>query len=511
MKNKNKLKKKGFDERFDQGEETIDFSSGIITHGLSKTIKLPPMDVSASLILKGDERIKTYAESFVYTGSCDFVLIPRDWQDVTQALRQAHALKTPVTFAGSRTAMTGASIPDSGMVISLEKMNRFLDMGASHGEMVAKAEPGILLGDFKNKISDENYFYPPDPTSFREAQLGGTLATNATGEDSYFFGSTRKYVQELKLILADGSEKTITRKQIPIISTKNKAGYFLEGEEIDHLIGSEGSLALIREATLKILPQDHDFFSALIPFSSFESCLDFVVQTKTHGPKLRAMEFLGPGAYEIFISQKGIPSFPKGTVCLVYLKKDFENEKNEIACTEIFTWLQNFFKTEPSFLDSVFIALSPKQKENIRQWRHFVPATVNENNRKRMEAGGGKISTDWWVPTEFIIPMMSWVYSESQKMGVDFLVFAHIGDGHPHWNYLTKNPDEKKRVENFVEVMCRRAVAYGGGVAGEHGIGKIHHNYLAIQHSAKTIQKMRELKTRWDPHWILGRNNLFSF
>lgn len=467
----------------------------------------------SSLIFKGDERIKTYAESFVYTGNPDVVVIPRDWVDVSEILASSHAKKIPVTFSGSRTAMTGASIADGGVMIALERLNRVLDIGVSktHGMVVARLQPGIILADLKQAVAEQGFFYPPDPTSFREAQLGGTIATNATGEDSLLYGPTRRYVRELKILTCEGKEKNLIRKKIPVMTTKNKVGYFLEGEEIDYFIGAEGTLGLITEALVEVLPDPREHFSALIPFSDFKPALEFVAQTV---PSLhpRAMELIGPGAYEIFLQQEGLPPFPENTTCLIYLKLEYLGDQGrEVVLKALMKWLEFCYHEGNSFLESVFLGETQKQKDDIREWRHHVPLMVNENNRKLMENGGGKISTDWWVPRAHLVSFMLEVFEESKNLGVDFLVFAHIGNGHPHWNYLTKNAAEKKRVESYVETVLRRVARLGGGVAGEHGIGKIHHNYLAIQHSAKTIQKMRELKTKWDPHWILGRNNLFSF
>ncbi|MBI4411494.1 MAG: FAD-binding oxidoreductase [Deltaproteobacteria bacterium] len=470
-------------------------------------MKIPHSD---QFILKSDSRIQTYKDNPTYTGHPDALYFARDFRDVAEILKECNERKLPVTFCGSRTSLTGSSAANEGLVVSLEKKDRFLDLwtDSKTGETLAKAEPGILLGDFKKKIAEAGSFYPPDPTSYKEAQLGGTVATNATGEDTFLYGPTRKYIRELKILTSTGTEKIIKRARMPVIPSKNRAGYFLDGEEIDEMIGSEGTLGLITEVTTAVLPQRFDHFSLLIPFNDFLASIEFVVRTVESTLRPRALELIGPGAIEIFRTHPDVPQFPKGTKSVIYLKQEFGKSDLSNKSDEWLKWIEKFYreKGHPDWSESIFFGESEKQKDDIRAGRHHIPATVNEEARGWHESGGGKISTDWWVPIDKLLPMMKWVYTKSLKL--PFLVFAHIGNGHPHWNFLTKNASEKKMIHDFVLEQCKRAVGYGGGVAGEHGLGKIHRDYLTIQHSKTTIAKMIDLKKKWDPNWILGRGNI---
>ncbi|MBI2340226.1 MAG: FAD-binding oxidoreductase [Deltaproteobacteria bacterium] len=490
---------------------------------------------SGSFILKSDERIQTYKDNPTYTGNPDALCFARDFHDVAEILKECNERKLPVTFCGSRTSLTGSSSADSGLVVALEKKDRFLDVwkDPKTGEVLARAEPGVLLGDFKARVAEAGlrragaapaaqagYFYPPDPTSYKEAQLGGTVATNATGEDTFLYGPTRQYVRELKILTATGEERILKRSRMPVISSKNRAGYFLEGEAIDEMIGSEGTLGLITEVTCAVLPHSRGHFSLLIPFNDFLASIEFVVKTVQSSLKPRAVELIGPGAFEIFAKHPDAPRFPEGTKSVIYLKQEYQSDGSDKPpggksdrSDEWLQWVEAFYRERghPDWSESIFFGESEKQKDDIRTWRHHIPATVNEEARRFHEEGGGKISTDWWVPIHQLLPMMEWVYAESLRLlalKIPFLVFAHIGNGHPHWNFLTKNSAEKRTIHDFVLEQCRRAVKSGGGVAGEHGLGKIHRDYLPIQHSRETIARMVALKKKWDPNWILGRGNI---
>ncbi|MBX7148673.1 FAD-binding oxidoreductase [bacterium] len=468
-----------------------------------------------NLVSKDDSRLLTYKDSTVYKGNPDGLYFAKDVKGLSDFVGYCFHHKIPITPCGSRTAMTGASQADSGYLLAFEKMDCLLDIATDPVTKtpIAICEPGILLGDLKRKVEEAGFFYPPDPTSYKEAQLGGTVATNATGEDSFLYGPTRRYIRELQIVTADGQTQTLKRKTMPAMTTKNKAGYFLDGEEIDYLIGSEGTLGIITQITVDLIKPPFGFFALLIPFKTFDDTLN-AVEKLSVGDQLnpRAIELIGPGAFEIFCEQKEIPQFPDKTTSLLYVKQEYISEADYDK--KLSLWLevlQNFYEEHgcKGWEEYLFVAKSDKEKEALRAFRHYIPQMVNERNRKFLDTGGGKISTDWWVPPNKMKNFMLTIYDESIKQKIPFLVFAHIGNGHPHWNYLTRDNIEKARIEKFVEDVCRRAVGLGGGVAGEHGVGKIHHNYLEIQHNASVVQKMLALKKKWDPSFLLGRGNIF--
>jgi len=481
------------------------------------TVTTPQPDKLSPHLASDPEILAQYARDPVYQGSPDFVFRGTDLKTTAEILLFANQKKIPVTFCGSQTAMTGAGVADSGIALTLNPFNKLIDIGTDRktGETFAICEPGILLGDLKQQVWDAGYFYPPDPTSFREATLGGTIATNATGADTFKYGPTRSYISELQILTAQGLTKTLSRSQPLVLQHfKNKAGYFLDGEEIDHMIGSEGTLGLITQIKIRLLPnQGRDVFYMVLPFSCFEKSLQAVSILCRFAQRPRALEWIGPGAAPYFQSSAACPESLQHESCFLYLKDEFI-DANDLQ-KKIKTWFEQLtilYKNlgEPKSLDRVFVATTQKQKDDLHTARHHIPLKVNEEYFPYTKIGGGKIGTDWWVPQTHLLQMMLSTYRDAVDAKIPFLVFGHIGDGHPHWDFLCRNADEHAKATALVEKQCRQAVQYGGGVAGEHGIGKLKKKLLSIQHPPEIIAKMQAIKNRWDPQHILGCGNIFG-
>lgn len=467
---------------------------------------LPSLSTAPSALARHDR-------DMVYQGHADYVCEATDWQTVGEAIAWCHAEKMPVTFCGSHTSMTGASAPDGGVALSLGKFARILDISRHpDGTGTVVAEPGVILGDLKRAVASAGLFYPPDPTSFNEAQLGATVATNATGEDTFRYGPTRLYVRELEILDASGNHRTLKRlRPAPMLPFKNTAGYCLDGEEMDQVIGSEGTLALITRLTLDLLPDPGTPFLMVLPFDDFWNCLRAVVKLATGALKPRALELLGPGTGAYFRSCPACPVELMSGEIFLYLKDDYRDPTEfDRKTTAWFETLEKIYGElgESQSLERVHLASAPRQLEALRQCRHHIPLKVNEDYFPFVAEGGGKIGTDWWVPLHHLEDMMLEVQKEAETLNIPYLVFGHIGNGHPHWDFLTRTPEEKSKAWEFVKRQCRKAALFGGGVAGEHGIGKIKRELVALQHAPKVIGKMVELKTRWDPNWILGRGNI---
>ncbi|MBF0105640.1 MAG: FAD-binding oxidoreductase [Deltaproteobacteria bacterium] len=468
-----------------------------------------------TLLSTDPDKLTQFSKDAVYAGAPQYAYAARDFQETAEVIAYCRAENIPVTFCGSQTSMTGASVADSGLALSLTAKNKIIDIGlGSDGAPYVVTEPGVVLADLKKAVLDAGYYYPPDPTSFNEAQVGATIATNATGEDTYKYGPTRRYVEELELILANGTKKTIARKKpVPQNIIKNTAGYFMDGEEIDEVIGSEGTLALISKIRLRLLkPDKKNIFVLLLPFSDFDRCIRAVLLLTAQPHKSRALELVGPGAAEIFKSCKSCPNELKNENCFLYIKDEYA-EDNDFQ-KGVYGWfclLNEVYRNvdDLACFDRIFLAKTDEQLKSIHDCRHHVPLKVNETCFEYIKDGGGKVGTDWWVPLQHLYKMMTDTHTEAQLLQLDFLVFAHIGNGHPHWNFLTQNKTDHQRAIDFVKKQGELAVRYGGGVAGEHGIGKIKKYLMAIQHRPAVLNKMRAIKKRWDPDFILGRGNIF--
>lgn len=471
---------------------------------------LKDLSVTTPLILKGDPSIERYSQDTMMQGTPDAVLRARDVQEVREVLKFCNANKIPVTFCGSQTSMTGASVAEGGLLISTENLEKVLDIDESQGRGVAVCQPGITISELKKTVAEEGWFYPPAPTSQDDARIGATVSTNASGEDSQQYGTTRKYIREIKVLLADGTEKILSRKpQDKFPDESNRAGYFLQSANpLDWFIGGEGTLGFIYEVTVDLVPQPPGFFAALAPFPGHNEAIDFVIHMVTGQKlKIRALELIDEGALKVM---KTDPTFPKSFAeakTLIYFKQEYEDETelNKLLSA----WLKEIEKFSTSSLaETTLVATNPKQQEEMRLWRHHIPSQINEEWRAFWSQGGGKVGSDWWVPVPKLGEMMAFVYKTGEELGLPFMAYAHIGRGLPHVNYLCKTAEEKRRAGETLIQCCRKAVVLGGGVTGEHGVGKLHRNLVPIQWPPEKIDLMIRLKKEWDPNWILGRGNI---
>lgn len=475
--------------------------------------KITEMPASGSFILAGDDRIETYNEDMMMRGHPDAVLIARDEKDVSSALAYCYANDIPVTFCGSRTSMTGASVPYEGLLISTENMEGVVDIYNDGDDVVADIRPGTITAKVQEAVEQAGYFYPVAPTSRDECRIGSNLATNAMGEDSYKYGPVRPYVKKIELMSPDGRSKILTRERNERPSwERNRAGYFVNWKNpIDLIIASEGTLGFVSKITLKLLPKSPKFFSAFVPFKSDFDALNFVAETASSQNNLRprALEFIGQRALGIMKTAIGFPSISEDIGAFLYIKQEYSDDADEEK------WMMSWYDRVAAIVGEklagqILVADTHKQQEDFRLWRHRIPESESESGRELWKEGGGKIGSDWWVPIPKLIEMMKFFYDEAEALGLPYIAYAHIGAGHPHTNFMAGNPKDKERAHQALLRCCKKAAQLGGGVAGEHGIGKIHTDLIPIQYSGDVINKMREWKKEYDPKWLLGRGNILD-
>lgn len=470
------------------------------------------MPARDEVIRRGDDRMAAYNHDTMMTGDPDAVVRPRDVQECADILAYCHGHALPVTFCAGHTSMTGSSVAESGVVVSIEKLRGIHDIGRQHGRPFARVAPGMFLGEFQRAVDAEGYYYPPSPTSRHEAMIGATVATNATGDNTYKYGTTRKYIRALQLLMADGTTRTITRPAgEQVTELKNMAGYYLQGSPIDHFIGSEGTLGLITEVTVDLLERPQPHFGLFVFFPTREAALETIVRADADGRvSPSALEYIDHGALQIMATHESFPPLPEGVGAALIIYQEYAEESYDALLNNWFALLTNADPSMARLLDHAIVSTQPSDEARLRTWRHHIPAAVNEEGHRLEAHGGGKVGSDWWVPLARMPAMMQYMYERSDALGIPYVAFGHLGNGHPHVNYLTRNPEEKTRAKQLVIDCCRKAVSLGGGVAGEHGLGKLKRDLLTIQHPQTVIDQMIALKQSYDPHWILGRGNILT-
>jgi FAD/FMN-containing dehydrogenase len=397
-----------------------------------------------------------------------------------------------MTIVGARTGLTGGCVPEGGLAVSLEKFRR---LETCPGRAIVG--PGVSLEALQAAAFRTGQFYAPDPTE-RTASIGGTIATNASGSRSFRYGSTRRHILRLRFALMDGRVLDVHRGdkidfRVPALplpdTTKNTAGYPLAPgmDWIDLMVGSEGTLGIVTEAEIQLLPAPADVLAGVVFFESDTAALE-AVDAWRDIPGLRMIEYFDSHSLEFLR-----PHYPE-IASQARAALLIEQEDGDID-----------FWAEHTPANSWFAA-SDRDRERFRRFRHALPELVNDTMRRR---GFLKLGSDYAVPLARNREMLAFYQVELMKQGLDYVIFGHIGDAHVHVNILPKSAAEFEAGQRLMLHFARHAVELGGTVSAEHGLGKRKAHLLELQYTPAQIQAMREVKRRLDPHWLLNRGNLF--
>jgi FAD/FMN-containing dehydrogenase len=438
-----------------------------------------------------------------FRGHASRLLVPADEAGVAESLCDASAAGVPVTIAGGGTGVTGAGVPLDGWVLSVEKLNR---LEIHPGYAIAGA--GVPLRDLQAAAQRTGQFYPPDPTEW-SAFLGGTISTNASGSHSFRFGATRRWVEALHVVLADGRRLDVARGDaidfdpgttpLPAV-TKNTAGYLLRPgmDWIDLFVGSEGTLGVVTEARVGLLPAPPAVLAGVVFFADDGAALDAVDQWRS--TQVRMLEYLDHASLELLRAR--FPEIPAAARAAILFDQALTSEDDP----EVDHWLDRI-QAAGAFEEESWFALSAADRERFRQFRHALPELVNDTVRR---AGALKMNTDYAVPLARNREMLAYYRRglESEFPG-RYVIFGHIGDAHVHVNIFSDAANPAPATA-LLRDFAREAVALGGTVSAEHGLGKRKRHLLELQYSAADLDAMRAVKRRLDPGNILGRGTLLG-
>ena len=418
-------------------------------------------------------------------------------------MREASAAGVPVTIAGGGTGVTGGGVPQGGWVLSVEKLN---SLEIHPGYAVAGA--GVPLRDLQAAAQRGSQFYPPDPTE-NSAFLGGTISTNASGSRSFKFGSTRRWVLGLHVVLANGRQLDVSRGDaidfdpgaIPLPAvTKNTAGYLLRPgmDWVDLFVGAEGTLGVITEARVGLLPAPPAVLAGVVFFADDNAALDAVDQWRSTGARM--LEYLDRASLDILRAR--FPEIPATAQAAILFDHALTSEDDP----EVDQWLDRI-QSAGAFEEESWFALSAADRERFRQFRHALPELVNDTVRR---SGALKMNTDYAVPLARNREMLAYYRAGLERAFPGrYVIFGHIGDAHVHVNIFS-DPANPAPATDLLRDFAREAVALGGTVSAEHGLGKRKRHLLELQYSAADLEKMRAVKRRLDPGNILGRGTLFG-
>jgi len=427
----------------------------------------------------------------------DLVARPESVDDVIEVVRKAASDRTPITCAGAQTSTTGASITDKGILLSLLSLDRISP--PDEKRRTINVEPGALVGEIKRTAAAAGLLFAPDPTSEEESTIGGAIACNASGARTFKYGATRRHVRALKVVMASGELIEFRRPDLE----KNTVGYAFAHDPIDWFIGSEGTLGIIVEAELSLLPLPHHVVGLAVLFRSERAALNFVIAAR-ESPQLsaRCIEYFDGPAIEIARSvSAGL--IPPDATGMVYVEEEISDDLD----STLVRWIELIETIGPDFEPLVFDGEA--RLREARRIRHSIPATMNERGNSFRNSGGRKVSTDWAVPYRRLPEAIKTARSLVSEAGIDEpVIYGHAGNGHPHQNFVARDARELAGIEAVVEETLRRVLALGGTVAAEHGIGKIKRKWLPLQMNALQISMMTAVKSELDPLGLLAPGNI---
>ncbi len=416
-------------------------------------------------------------------------------EEVAGIVKVCYEHNIPVTTRGAGTGLVGGCTPiHGGVVLCTAKMNKILSYDLE--DFVVTVQPGVLLQQLADDALKHGCMYPPDPGE-KLATLGGNVSTNAGGMRAVKYGTTREYVRSMTVVLPNGE---VTKFGATV--SKTSSGYSL----LNLIIGSEGTLGIVTEITLKLIPAPQATVSLMAPFENLDACISTVPKIFQHHFQPQALEFFEK---EILVTSEkylGKETFPKklgGTDVGAYLLITFDG--NSMDELDSIVEKASEMLVEEGALDVLVADTAPKLKDIWAARSSFLDG-INEQFKLVDEC-------DVVVPVSKIAPYVEYVDEIKRKYEFGVKYFGHAGDGNLHI-YTCSNdmPVDKfnKQTEEFLSAIYAKAQGFGGQISGEHGIGfgKIH--FLEEALGPVNIGLMKGIKKAFDPKLILNPGKVVS-
>lgn len=414
----------------------------------------------------------------------DAVVFPLSADEIQQTLQLCNQFQVPIIPRGRGTGTAGGSLPEfGGIALSLERMTSIITVDPANRVIVT--QPGVLNQSVQDAAKPHGFFWPPDPSSAAFSTVGGNIATSAGGPHAVKYGTTREHVLGLKAITGAGDIITTG-----CYTTKGVVGYDLTRL----LIGSEGTLAVITEATLKLTALPRAVTGITAHFRNLSSCTAAIVKIMALPQLPSALEFLDAGSLNL-IRGRYPDMLPVDTHAMLMIEVDGSNLDMTESVAAVLAACQSPDLIFAGEVDNI-VALWKARKALSPLLREIAPKKINE---------------DVVVPVDTLPQFLAGLTQLSQHYQLHNVNFGHAGNGNIHVNLLINpdNPDEVTRAEECLDEVFNLVIKLRGTLSGEHGVGSEKRAFVTKEIDALTLRLMRDIKRVFDPNNILNPGKLF--
>ncbi|MFC1867372.1 FAD-binding oxidoreductase [Thermodesulfobacteriota bacterium] len=413
------------------------------------------------------------------------VMWPENGSEVSQIIKYANESLIPVTAWGSGSSLEGNPIPvKSGLVLDFTRMNRVLNIRAE--DFQADVEPGVVYKDLNEKLRHKGLFFPPDPGA--GATIGGMIANNASGTRTIRYGSTKDNILRLSVVLANGE----------IIEVGTRASKTSSGYDLVHLfVGSEGTLGIVIEATVRLVGLPEEFSAAIVTFPSVANAGKAVFEIIRSGLEPASLEILSPDCVALINKEYDLGLKVSPTLFMEY------HGPSRAQLAEVLEMTMEICEGEGC--EEFRPGLGREERDRLLRARHELAEIIMRNH-----PGCSHMVIDVAVPITAYAEMIALTKSEMREAGIAAYIFGHAGDGNLHIAFEGRTGDERewKVIEKMNESVVSKALSLGGTATGEHGVGIGKRKFMEAEHG-RGLDWMRKIKFLFDPNGILNPGKIF--
>ncbi|HQW95367.1 MAG TPA: FAD-binding oxidoreductase [Saprospiraceae bacterium] len=429
-------------------------------------------------------------ETGVYQALPGMLVFPEKKEEISFILESCNKLGIPITPRGAGTGLAGNSVSfPGGVLLVLTKMDQIISLDSENGTVTV--QPGCIVDNLKEYVARHGWYYPVDPASSGTSLIGGHVSTNAAGPHSYKYGSTKNFVAGLEVVLADGT----------LIHTGNVVEKSSTGYNLTQLIcGSEGTLGIITEITLRLVRPPSLQNTILISFAALEDGLNTIIALKKSRLNIAAIEWMERSAIDIVALYEGKQEINIETNCSCHLLIDMESDSVEEMESNILN-LGSLMETLPYI--NILVSDSEQSREKLWRIRKLIGVAVRHHSTYR--------EVDTVVPVNKLIELIHLVKETGIKYNFHSVCYGHAGNGNIHVNILREDLDDyvwNHVLTEGVHAIFEGVIALNGVLSGEHGIGLLNRPFMPLQFTKDEILLMRQIKKAFDPNNILNRDKV---